>query len=310
MTQSDNLSYIKYLTSKRSIDSRSLNRNVWDSLVYYISEIGSTKTTYILEIGSGIGTMIERILDRDLLRNFEYTAIDAEPSFVKVAKNRLSDWAKKNNHNFDIKKDNQIVIKNQINNILVNLKAIDLFDFIKKETPQKSWDLLIANAFLDLVDLRTTIPLLSSLIRPNGLFYFTLNFDGLTIFKPEIDEDFDNEIISLYHKTMDERILKGKKSGSSRTGSDLIQLLIEMGFEILNAGSSDWVISPIINRYLNDEKYFLHFIINTIDNALIECKYLNKERFKEWIKNRHDQIESNKLIYVAHQLDVLGRIHA
>jgi hypothetical protein len=136
-----------------------------------------------------------------------------------------------------------------------------------------------------------------------------LNFDGATILKPEIDANFDREVIFLYHKTMDERIVKGKKSGSSRTGSELIQFLIEMNFELLNVGSSDWVISPITYKYSNDERYFLHFIINTIDNALKECKCLNKDRFKQWIKNRHDQIESNKLVYIAHQVDILGRIN-
>ncbi len=309
MSLFNGLSYIDYLASKKEIDNRSLNLFVKDSLVQHMSSLNSKKATRVLEVGSGIGTMIERVLEWNFLKDFEYTAIDIDPSNIEAAINRLSNWSHDHDCNFEIEKDNRILIKNQNNITIINLIAADIYDFIDKERDKKSWDLVIANAFLDLVDLKRTVPLLLSLIRPKGLFYFTLNFDGTTILKPEIEPDFDREIISLYHKTMDDRIIKGKSSGKSRTGSYLLQFLNDTGVEILDAGSSDWVIFPRGNGYSHDEKYFLHFIINTLEKALLDCKKLNENRFKEWVKLRHYQIDKNELIYIAHQLDILGRIH-
>ena len=76
------------------------------------------------------------------------------------------------------------------------------------------------------------------------------------------------------------------------------------------AGSSDWVVFPGPEGYPGDEAYFLHFIIDTMHQALTAYppSGLDPARFRDWIGTRHRQIETGQLIYIAHQLDFLGYI--
>ena len=147
-----------------------------------------------------------------------------------------------------------------------------------------------------------------SRLAPGGLFYFTLNFDGVTTFEPPIDPDLDALIEALYHHTMDTRRSRGRPSGSSLTGRRLFGCLKEAGARVLAAGSSDWVVFPGPDGYPDDEAYFLHCIINTIGRALNGHPELEMSRFKAWVARRHRQIESAELTYIAHQLDFLGYI--
>ena len=71
------------------------------------------------------------------------------------------------------------------------------------------------------MDLEATLPGLLALLAPGAFFYFTLNFDGATVFEPLIDPELDRLIETLYHRSMDERRLDGRPSGSSRTGRRL-----------------------------------------------------------------------------------------
>ena len=187
------------------------------------------------------------------------------------------------------------------------MEAIDLFDFAAREQGHKQWDLLIAHAFLDLMDLPRALPLLFSLLKPDGLFYFTLNFDGATILQPLIDPEIDPQIMALYHRTMDERIIDGHRSGDSQTGRHLFAQIKAAGGEVLAAGSSDWVVFAGSDGYPADEAYFLQFIIHTLQQALQGHPELDQTLFEAWIAQRQAQIAAGTLVYIAHQLDFCGR---
>ena len=282
LTPSD-YSFTRYLAAKKSVDDRALNEHIWQTLAKALPQ----KPLQILEIGAGIGTMIERTIERQLFgEDVSYTAIDAQTANINEARQRL---------------------RTAPESFTIQLEAIDLFDFTAREQGKRRWDLLIAHAFLDLVDLAQTLPILFSLLKPGGHFYFTLNFDGGTIFQPLIDPDIDPNIISLYHRTMDERIIDGRSSGDSHTGRKLFSKMQLAGGEILAAGSSDWVVFAGKDGYPADETYFLHFIIHTMQQALEGHPQLDRSLFAAWIAQRHAQIEAGTLVYIAHQLDFLGR---
>jgi hypothetical protein len=188
------------------------------------------------------------------------------------------------------------------------LEAADVFDFVIRERDRRGWDMLIAHAFLDLVDVPQTLPLLFDLLAPGGLFYFTINFDGETILEPPLEPALDERVIRLYHETMDERMINERPSGDRYTGRHLFNNIPSAGGEILAAGSSDWVVYPQKGSYPADEAYFLHFIMGTIKEALTGHPQLDARRFAGWIDRRHKQIDAGSLVYVAHQLDFFGRV--
>ena len=301
-------SFIRYLAAKKSVDDRALNRHVWQSLGQALPVTTPERPLRVLEIGAGIGTMVERALTWGLLANAIYTAIDAEPDNIVEAHHRLSQWGL--TEGFVIKDGNQQQLRFQRakQDVAVVLETVDLFDFVARERDRRAWDLLIAHAFLDLIDVPATLPLLFSLLKPRGFFYFTIVFDGATILQPGSDPALGAQIERLYHQTMDQRVIRGQRSGDSQAGRHLFHHLQVAGAELLDAGSSDWVILPGPDGYQADEAYFLHFIIHTIDTALAGHPDLNTSRFNAWVAQRHEQIEQGKLVYIAHQLDFLGRV--
>jgi SAM-dependent methyltransferase len=272
-------SFPRYLAAKKTVDDRALNGHVWEALQAAVGDLADWR---VLEVGAGIGTMAERWRERGFWPPASYLALDADAENVAVARQRLAGEER------------------------VAVTAVDLFDFIPQTS--QTWDLLVAHAFLDLLDSETALPQLFRLLRPGGLAYFTINFDGATILQPKIDPVFDALIEALYHRTMDERVVNGRFSGDSQTGRHLFHHIPQAGGQILAAGSSDWVIFAGPGGYPADEAYFLHFIIHTMQSALQGHPELDPTRFAAWIAQRHAQIERHELVYIAHQLDFLASV--
>jgi SAM-dependent methyltransferase len=300
--------FIRYLAAKKGLDDRSLNRHVWDHLVRAVGDRQDSSPLRVLEVGCGIGTMLERLLDRGLLTRAAYTGIDVEPEFIRVAAERCRAYAAARHASLTPEPGGAMLFSSPAQEVRVTLEAADLFDFLDQAPEKSAWDLIAAHAVLDLIDLPTALPRLLSHLAPGGLFYFSLNFDGVTSLEPPIDPDLDALIETLYHRTMDRRRCRGKPSGSSRTGRRLFGHLKAAGARLAAAGSSDWVVFPGPDGYPGDEAYFLHWIIDTIDRALNGHPELDRGCFQTWIAQRHRQIEAAELTYIAHQLDFLGYI--
>jgi SAM-dependent methyltransferase len=261
----------------------------------------------VLEVGCGIGTMLERLLDWQLLPEAAYTGIDVDPDNITEGRWRLRRYAATRRADLSLEAGG-FLFRQPWQTVAVDFEAIDLFHFLAREQGRRSWDLILAHAFLDLVDLGAALPGLLGLLTPGGFFYFTLNFDGSTEFSPTIDPELDRLIETLYHCNMDERRVNGKPSGSSRTGRRLFEHLKAAGATLLAAGSSDWVVFPGPDGYPGDEAYFLHFIIHTIQQALEGHPELPPADFRAWIAKRHTQIQRQELIYLARQLDFCGQV--
>ena len=69
-------SLLRYLAAKKSVDDRALNWQVWQHLVAALPRATPQQPLRILEVGAGIGSMVERLLAGDVLTHATYTAID------------------------------------------------------------------------------------------------------------------------------------------------------------------------------------------------------------------------------------------
>ncbi len=300
-------SYLRYLAAKKGLDDRSLNRHVRDTLGRHLETLEQAAPLRVLEVGCGLGTMLERLLDWQLLGEAAYTGIDVHPGQIAEARARFRRYAA--GRQADLTLDaGRFLLRQPPLSVTVAFEAIDLWQFLAWEQGRAGWDLIIAHAFLDLVDLKETLPGLLALLAPGGCFYFTLNFDGVTVFEPAIEPELDRLIETLYHRSMDERRVDGRPAGSSRTGRRLFGQLQAAGATVLAAGSSDWLVFPGPDGYPGDEAYFLHFIIHTIQQALEGHPQLPAAEFQSWVEARQAQIQRRELIYLAHQLDFCGRI--
>ena len=74
-----------------------------------------------------------------------------------------------------------------------------------------------------------------------------------------------------------------------------------------SAGASDWVVHAMNGKYVDDEKYFLRFILHFFEEALAGYAELDAKVFSDWLAKRRAQIERGELAYIAHQMDFLVR---
>ncbi len=298
-------SFPRYLLSKQSVDDRALNPRVYAALH---SSLPYQSPLRITEVGAGIGTMFTRLIHWGLLDKADYTVVDETPENIDYAREWLPRQARE--AGFEVEESgNSLRLYDASRDIRVHLLASDVFEFAQTQPPRAH--LLIANAFLDLLPLPESLTSLFSLVEPKGLAWLTINFDGVTIFEPQIDPALDAQIENLYHRSMDERLTGGQSSGDSRTGRHLFAYLRQpgLGAEIIEAGSSDWVVYPHQGHYPADEAYFLHFILYFFERTLSGNPDLDPARFADWLAARRAQIEKGELIYIAHQMDFLVRVH-
>ena len=307
MTEPYEYSFTRYLAAKKSVDDRALNRRVLQGLQsLLLPHLGVP--IHVLEVGAGIGTMIERLLDWHVLDRAVYSAVDADVKAVSEARRRLPQWAHQGGYGVTMASSPTMTLRKADQEILVTFEAARISDFVARQRGCRTWALMLANAFFDLVDLPSTVPDLLALLRPHGLLYFTINFDGLTILEPEIDPGLDARIATLYHESMDRRIVSEEPAGHSRTGRRLLTQLRACGADLLDAGGSDWIVFAGPDGYPGDEAYFLHHILHMISTALRKHPALDAKCFDGWIAERHNQIEKGTLIFMTHQIDVLGRM--
>ncbi len=311
----DHYTFQRYLAAKRTVDDRALNHHVWEALhAQRARRASSQRPLQILELGGGIGTMVERLIEDGRLPETTYHLLDEQPDNIAAAVARLSQACSvsptaipSNVPLLQRAPQHQLRLEMSPSTALtLNLYTGDLYDFLATAGPLSDVDLILAHAFMDLVNIPDTLPLITASLSPGALLYLTINFDGATILEPAIDPAFDAHIEQIYHRTMDERVTNGKPSGDSHTGRHLFHQMQTAGIQTLDAGSSDWVIIPHHGSYPHDESYFLHFIIHTMHGALLNHPAIDSQRFQTWIADRHAQIERGELIYIAHQLDYLG----
>jgi SAM-dependent methyltransferase len=306
VSEMGSLSFIRYLEAKKSVDDRSLNSRVWHCLAEQLHQLRVHSPLRIIEAGAGIGTMLERMLKSHLFQEAHYTGLDIEPDIIAHARASLPVWASEHGFRVECLSEGPILLKKPPHILRVEFEVADILSHSSNCQNWASYDLLVANAFLDLTNVQSALPRLLRLLKSEGLFYLSINYDGVTILEPVIDSEFDQLVLDLYHRTMDERLTNGLPSGDSRAGRHLFGYVRQAGGQILAAGASDWVIFPGIDGYPEQDADFLHFIIQTIYKALRGHESLDQQYLDKWINIRHAQIKHSELVYIAHQIDILG----
>ncbi|HEX2074050.1 MAG TPA: class I SAM-dependent methyltransferase [Geodermatophilus sp.] len=286
--------YTRYLAAKKSVDDRALNRHVLAEL-RRLMPAGKPR---VLEIGAGLGTMVARLLEWRVLIAGEYTLLDVDRRLLRDSRAWLSEWAAARDVRTEPLPDGLL-----LGDLRVRLVEAELGDYLEAGHAEPA-EVLIANAFLDLVDVPATLPALLRLLVPGGVYWFTINFDGESIFQP--DHPRDDDIMGAYHRSMEEHVRYGRQAGESRTGRHLFRHLCAAGAPPLSSGSSDWVVHARPDgSYPDGEAYFLESILQTIQDELEDR--VGPDGLADWMAVRRRQLAGGELLYIAHQLDFAGR---
>ncbi len=228
----------RYLSAKQTVDDRALNRGVMDRLRQEIQAID--RPLRVVEIGAGIGTMAARLCDWQVLRRADYRLVDVDPELLAAGRVWLRTWGEGRGHAV-VTDGDALRIHGPDVDLRVSFQTAELGALLARPSGEPA-DLLVANAFLDLVEVPAVLPGLFDLIVAGGLYLFTINFDGETIFQPEHPDD--PMLMQAYHRCMDERVRFGRPAGESKAGRHLFGHLRAAGASVLAAGASDWVVHP------------------------------------------------------------------
>jgi hypothetical protein len=294
-------SFQRYLRAKRTVDDRALDRRLVDALGEWLAAraVERPGPLRVLEIGAGIGTMLTRFLEWDVLPegDIRYVALDLQPENVAALGEYLDEWA--GDHDVTIAGDETVTLDDGAHRVTVEPVVADAVDYAADAPPE--YDLLVGAALLDVLD-RDALGTILGTVAPGGLYYFPITFDGATRFRPP--HPADSEIERRYHDHMD-----AKPGGSSRAGGDVLDRLHRLdGATLLSVAGSDWVVRPVAGSYPADEAYFLRHILDTVEGAVGEMAGEAFTELDAWLARRREQVDAAELLYHTHQLDFLGRV--
>ncbi|NBB86077.1 MAG: methyltransferase [Bacteroidetes bacterium] len=288
------------------LDKRSISAHVFNQfrdLIY--SQVEQYKKLNVLDVGAGLGSLFKRICDLGIKGHIEYTVIDIEEAHVATARSEIGRWLRERGHVIREESPQHILVKDAGCEVNCQFVTADALTFAA-ESPN-SYDVLVGQAFLDIIPLRSGLKSLFKALRPGGVFYFPINFDGISALLPVEDKARDTLVEDIFHQSMDERD-KGR-TGGSQTGRQLLDVLPVVGARIDAVGASDWIVRPMAasKQYPHDEKYFLGCILKFMHNELLHSDRMPSEACTEWFERRYAQLELGQLKYIAHQLDYTGR---
>ena len=309
MHEPNQYTYPRYLSSKATVDARALNHHVWTQFLDGITSAASGPLQ-LLEVGGGVGATTQRIVEALEARSVEsvqYILVDIEPQNIEAAASSLREWAEV--RGYSVSGQNVQEWRGEALNVELQLVTADLFE-VERHVNRRTFDAVVGQAVLDIIDAPQALQTLRPLLRPGGLWYLPIHFDGMTTFEPTLDASLDATIERLYHDSM---ARSGDEEGStdgSQCGRRLLTTLQDQGDTLVAAGASDWVVFGQNGEYPADEAYFLHHILQFVEKELSGHPDLAPDRFDNWVMKRRRQVANGELIYIAHQLDVLAQTGA
>ena len=305
---------VEYLTAKRTVDDRALNRRVWDR---FAAELTATaratdRPLRIVEIGTGVGSMVARLAEWEALPGtVSYRAIDVDEACVTAASERVPDWL--DAAGYEVEAAGRDGGPTDTHRFTATRAATDTrlevsFERADARAITDEADAVIAAAFLDIVDVDRLLCALRDVLRDGGILYAPCTYDGATHFSPA--HPSDDRIETLYHRHMDEI---RELPGGSRAGRDVLERAPEHGYDVTAVGGGDWVVRPredTLAAYPDAEGAFLDHLLETMDGALAEYpdETLDPAVRREWVDARREQRSRGALTLIAHHLDLLARV--
>ena len=280
----------RYLEAKRTVDDRALSPRVRDRLLESL-----VVEPRVLEAGCGTGTMVPRLYEWGL-ESGTYRGVDQSETAIAVARRlRPAEFRYEGADVATTRGEADF----RVGDLSVSFRIGDALSAFE-DAPAA--DLLVASAFADLVPISSVLELVETAVRPGGLAYLPISFDGGTIFQP--DHPADEAVERAYHTAID-----AEPGRDSRAGRHLAEALRSAPGDLLGMGSSDWIVRPRTRGYPADERFFLGRILDFVEAAVLDPGSPGEPvaDAADWIATRRDQLAADELTYVAHQYDFLYR---
>lgn len=289
-----------FLDVKFGLDERSLNPAVRSA---FLGSLRDRPSLALLDIGTGSGASIWRLLNTDLVADLEITAVDRDDDLLELAYKRT--MVLLGARGFKVSSSGRAIQGwRGRRGIAIEFITADLPGFAR-EMPG-CYDAVIAHALMDLLPAPLMARRIAGWLRPRGVFYATINYDGgTTLFPMYPDGELEDRILAVYDASM-ERWLDGQPCGGARSGRRLHAALKECEFDILAYGSSDWNLTPVHGRYRDRDDLCLVTLLGMIRDEAERSGQIPAESLDLWFRRRSRQIETGELGLICHQIDLLA----
>jgi SAM-dependent methyltransferase len=275
----------RYLEAKRSVDERALSSRVRDRL---LADLPADPR--VLEAGCGTGVTVSRLRAWGV-DPASYRGVDRDADVVAFAR-RVRPAALRRAGHDAVATDEGFAVDGRP-------FVFEEGDALTAFRDEGAADLLVAQAFADLVPIDEMMDAFEAALRPGGLVYLPITFDGGTVFQP--DHPADAAVERAYHRAIDRR-----PGRDARAGRHLADLLRRRAGDLLAMSSSDWIVRPRDGAYPADEAHFLERILGFVEAALAAAPE-SVDGSDAWLDARREQLAAGELTYVAHQYDLLYR---
>lgn len=266
---------VEYLKAKQTVDRRSYHERTRKEFLAHLPE-----SPNIFEAGAGTGVMARRLTNWEISKG-SYVGVDQFEPAIEYAREQGS------------KNDIELGQSNQFEAEFHTEDALDANAI--KELADVPFDAVIAQQFMDLVEISEAMNVFEQLTKQGGLIYLPLTFDGVSIFRPAHPADID--VLSAYHESMDDNV-----GQHSQTGRMLIDELTQRSGRLLSVGGSDAVIHPVDGSYPDNEKQVINQILEYIERSVSSD---DVPGCNNWIQTRRKQLSAGNLTYIAHRYDIL-----
>jgi len=273
----------RYLEAKRSVDERARSPRVRDRLLGALPE-----APRVVEAGCGTGVTVPTLLEWGVDAG-TYRGIDRDASVVDFARTVRPRELRRRGYDAEVSGG-----RVSIADLTATFETGDALATLRAESEA---DLVVAQAFADLVDPEELVDAAESALGPGALAYLPITFDGGTVFQP--DHPADRAVEHAYHAAID-----GRPGRDVHAGRHLADLCRRRAGTLLAMAGSDWVVRPRGDSYPADEVYFLDRILDFVADALADT---NVDDGDDWLDSRRTQLRDGELTYVAHQYDLLYR---
>ncbi len=258
-----------------------MNPTVWQQMLHAVAD-SEGDPLRIAEIGAGTGTMIDRLREWGVL----------DPATLRGRRVQYDAW--------EMNADTAALLKARVEGTAeIHVGRVHVGD-VRERRSDEQFDLVIANAVLDLFAPSVMADLIDAMLTPSGLLYASIVFDGVTLMEPTIDPAVDAEVLQLYHRSMTQGF-----------GRRHVWALHDAGFDIRGIGSSDWIIPPRREGPTEDERILVETILEMMEHSVTEQitnggeSAINVNDLSRWITLRREQLHRGALLFEAHQLDFL-----
>ncbi|MGZ8217732.1 class I SAM-dependent methyltransferase [Methylomagnum sp.] len=290
-----------YLDIKFALDERSLSPAVKSA---FFAALRDRAALACLDIGTGTGASIWRLLNADLKARLEITAVDRDQALLELAHRRTV--ALLGARGFKVTASpGAIKARQGKRQVAVEFIMADLEHF--EHDRLGHYDAVIAHAVMNLLPPQAMAGRISGWLKPRGVFYATLNYDGGTSLLPIYrDQALEDRVFAAFDAAMERRRVWDQSGGGARSGRRLHAALLETGLEVLAYGSSDWNLTPESRRYRDRESVCLTELLELMRNEAAQSGQFVEEELEAWYRARLRDVNDSRLGLVVHQLDFLA----